>query len=247
MTCQEAQSLRDAYLDGELQAPVSLQFEEHVRACPACSQMLAEHQKLQTFMKSDALYHKAPEILRARLQAALRSQRGECWRRSPWRWLAVAACLVFCVGVGFGLAQLGLAPSQHEHRAQEVVSAHIRSLQVGKSRLVDVRSTDRHEVKPWFSDKLDFSPPVPDLTGKGFALVGGRLDYVADRPIAVIVYQRRQHLISVLIWPAPAAKERRHEARHGFQLISWSSAGMSYWVVSDLNRDELDVFAQELK
>jgi anti-sigma factor RsiW len=245
MNCLEAQSVMHAYLDGELQAPAILQYEEHVGECPACCRLLAEHKELQTGMKNDVMYYKAPE----RLRASLRQQHGEPRRLLGWRWIAMAACLLLCVGFGFLLARLVMSPTQHEHLAQEVLAAHIRSLQVDKSRLVDVRSSDRHEVKPWFNDKLNFSPSVPDLANQGFALVGGRLDYLDGRPVASLVYKRRQHLINVFIWPDPNANDTRprHEARQGFQLVSWSGAGMNFWVVSDLNSPELDELVQQLR
>jgi anti-sigma factor RsiW len=249
MNCHEAHTMMHGYLDGELQAPTSLEYEEHVGECPACSRMLAEQKELQTGMKSDALYYKASESLWERLRASLRPLRGQRGGGFSWRWVAAAACLLCCVGVGFLLAQLVIAPSQYGRLTQEVVASHIRSMQADKSRLVDVRSSDRHQVKPWFNDKLDFSPPVPDLAEQGFALVGGRLDYLDGRPVAALVYKRRQHLINVFLWPDSTSEntQPRRETRQGFQLIYWSSAGMSHWVVSDLNFSELDELVHELK
>jgi anti-sigma factor RsiW len=269
MNCGESQSLMHAYLDGELQAPATLQYEEHIRECPACARTLAEQKELQTAMRRDFLYYKAPEGLRERLTSAVRSRRSEAGvdkdiqnrtadnRPSDfrprtfrlWRWAAVAACLLVCVGIGFLLAQVFIAPSKHERLVQEVVSSHVRSMQVDKARLVDIRASDAHEVKPWLSVKLDFSPPVPDLAQQGFALVGGRLDYLDGRPVAALVYKRRQHLINVFLWPAPANTDTSTpvETRQGFHVVHWSRAGMNFWVVSDLNVAELDEFVQHLK
>jgi anti-sigma factor RsiW len=249
MICHDAQSMMHAYLDGELQPPTMLQYEEHVRECSACSRMLAEQKELQTAMKSDALYYKAPEGLGQRLRASLRPQRVSRARRLPWTWVAVAASVVLCVSVGFLLARLRLEPSHHERVAQEVVSAHIRSLQVNKVRLVDKPSSKNHEVKPWFNEKLDFAPPVPDLEKRDFILVGGRLDYLDGRPVAALVYKRRLHFINVFLWPDPEKKDTqpRSETHLGFQLISWSAAGMKGWAVSDLNAAELEQLVRELK
>jgi anti-sigma factor RsiW len=250
MDCHDAQSLMHAYLDGELDASTILEYEQHLRTCPACAPRLAEQKVLQTAMKADGLYYKAPDHLRDRLRAALVQQRAVRSVRFPWRWVAAAAaCLLLCVGLGFLVAQFRLMASKQERLTQEVASGHIRSLQVENQRLVDVRTSNKHEVKPWLSERLDFSPPVPDLADQGFSLVGGRLDYVDGRPIAVVVYQRRKHVISVFLWPNRANEETqpRRETRQGYHLIQWSGAGMNHWVVSDLNLTELNEFVQGLR
>jgi mycothiol system anti-sigma-R factor len=249
MNCHDAQASLHPYLDGELDLTTTVQVEQHVQACPACAAILAEQKGLQTAMKADALYYKAPENLRQRLRASIRATHGGRRLRIRWSWAAAAACMLLCVGVGFLMAHWTLAASRAERLAQEVASSHIRSLQAEKKRLVDVESSDRHEVKPWLTDNLDFAPPTPDLAKHDFTLVGGRLDYLDGRPVATLVYQRRKHVISVFIWPDATNVDTpiRKETRQGFHLISWSRAGMNYWVVSDLDPTELNELAQRLR
>ena len=111
--------------------------------------------------------------------------------------------------------------------------------------LTDVRSSDQHNVKPWFNGRLDFSPAVPRLEDHGFPLLGGRVDYVRERPVAVVVYGRRQHIINAFSWPVDGGDEpvQSQEARHGYNMLHWRSGGVEHWVVSDLNAGELTAFA----
>ena len=247
MNCHDAQTVMHGYLDGELDPSVSLQFEQHVGTCPACSKALVEQQAMQTAMKADSLYFKAPARLQERLRASLQSQVRARPVRFPWRWVAAAACVALCIGAGFHLAQITVKPSVHERLTQEVASAHIRSMQA--KHIVDIEGPDRHVVKPWFNGKLDFAPSVPNLEKEGFPLVGGRLDYLNGRPVAALVYRRREHLINLFVWPADSGNESRdfqRERRQGYHLMHWSKAGMNYWLVSDLDATELSELAQRL-
>jgi anti-sigma factor RsiW len=247
MNCHDAQAVMHAYLDGELDPSVGLQFEQHIGECPACSKALAEQQAMQAAMKADSLYFKAPTTLQDRLRASLKKQSSARPVRFPWRWAAAAACVAFCIGLGFLLAQFAFAPSVHDRLTQEVASAHIRSMQA--KHIVDVEGPDRHVVKPWFNGKLDFAPPTPNLEKEGFPLVGGRLDYLNGRPVAALVYKRREHFINLFVWPDSGGESRdfQRETRQGYHLIHWSKTGMNYWIASDLDPIELNELAQRLQ
>lgn len=113
------------------------------------------------------------------------------------------------------------------------------------NHLVEIASSDQHTVKPWLSAKLDFSPPVTDLTTAGFPLTGGRLDYVDNRPVAALVYRHRQHVINLFVWPAAKSARSSIQAssQQGFNLLHWSDAGMTFWAISDLNQADIKTFA----
>ena len=162
-------------------------------------------------------------------------------RLYQWR---MAAGFLFAAIIGWGAASLrpaGDATASTSGTTNELVDAHVRSLL--PDHLLDVVSTDRHTVKPWFAGKTDIAPPVVDLTDKGFPLLGGRLDYVDGHSAAVLVYGRRLHKINVFVWRATAGEphDGSFEVR-GHSLLHWTNGGLSYWAVSDAAPPELEAF-----
>jgi len=110
--------------------------------------------------------------------------------------------------------------------------------------LADVASSDQHTVKPWLDAKLDFAAPVVDLSGDGFPLIGGRLDYLDNHSVAALVYQRRKHFINLFIWPTTPAdsKEQKMVEREGYPLVHWADGDFTYWAVSDVSVGDLQNF-----
>ena len=145
-------------------------------------------------------------------------------------------------GLALAVLPYGAAPDP----TREVLASHIRALQPG--HLVDVPSSDRHTVKPWFDGKLDYAVPVRDLAGAGFPLIGGRLDYLGGRPVAALAYRRAQHVVEVYVWRAagpPAPPRLRQEA--GYALIAWAEEGMEFHAVSDIPAAELTGFVERFR
>jgi anti-sigma factor RsiW len=236
----------DAYLDGELAALDARELEAHLSECPACAQFRDERLELRSAISAGVPAFPAPDVLRQRVRAALktaaRAPAPDRWSlRGLWRPLAMAASLAV---VAVGSWNLALQRAAGEALADNLLASHIRSLMPG--HLTDVVSTDQHTVKPWFNGRLDFSPPVHDFAPQGYPLLGGRLDYVDGRSVAVLAYGRRQHLINVFLWPATQAPGGAPQTRdrQGYHLLHWTTPDYVYWVVSDLGQGELRDFAQ---
>ena len=234
MNCQEMQNLKHAYADGELDPVRSVEIEEHLKTCAACARAYQNTKALKTAVSSGGLYFNAPPELRRSIRSALRDEaetRQSTARAIARPWFKWAFPLAGTAFAAFVLTAVLLNNSGSGRLAQEVASGHIRSLQAG--HIMDVASTDQHTVKPWFDGKLDFAPPVVDLAGQGFPLVGGRLDYLADHPAAALVYQRQKHFINLFVWPLSRDQAGAEESftLRGYNLIHWSAAGMTFWAV----------------
>jgi anti-sigma factor (TIGR02949 family) len=235
MDCQSIQQRLHAYADGELDVLQSAEIDAHLAGCPECARSLEAIDQIKIAVANPALYFKAPQPLRERIQSTTSPAKKQAF---PWRVLALAACVLLAVS----LSLPWILPT-HRFLADEIVASHIRSLQA--NHLFDVESTDQHTVKPWFDGKLDFAPPVRDLAGDGFPLIGGRLDYLDGRPVAALVYRRAKHVINVFIWPGAGGATVTE--RQGYNLVQFALGDMSCWAVSDLNAAELSHFVQLLQ
>jgi len=241
MDCAQTRHLMDAYLDGELDLINNLEIEAHMHGCSACSIIYRNRQILREGLKQDAIYfHASPELER-RIRRSLHTPP----RYNAARWGLIAAALIVMVVAVVAVLKAMTTP-QNEGLAAEVLSSHVRSLMA--NHLADIPSTDQHTVKPWFDGKLDFSPPVVDLADAGFPLIGGRLDYLANRPVAALVYRRHGHIINLFIWPlagTPAADYST--SQQGYEVIHWTKDGMTFWAISDVSPADLSAFVALLQ
>jgi anti-sigma factor RsiW len=245
MTCDEAEILLHALIDGELDAGHARAVEDHIAGCPRCAAQLRAYREMSKAVAGADLRYKAPLELRRRIEASLPQPKQAPSRRAVLRGFAMGSAVSAIAATG--LVAIILRSDDEARIESEVVSAHLRSLQAG--HLTDVLSTDQHTVKPWFNGKLDVAPPVIDLTAQGFTLIGGRLDYVDTRPIGAIVYRRRAHVINLFVAQTASAERRaaKIETIQGFNIRRWSERGLNYWAVSDLAADELAEFGDKFE
>src|SRR5438128_5420434 len=267
MNCEEATKLMDGYLDGELDPITSQTIEQHLRDCRNCDQAYKTHGSLIVTIGNATPYYKAPAELRDRIQSSLRAEIAEQPGRNVLRdaralfrtrkpesqsilwetsrnWLALAAAVIFAAIIALTLVPRLQRPGADQFLATQLIASHVRSLMA--NHLTDVASSDQHTVKPWLDTKLDFAPPVVDLSNEGFPLIGGRLDYLDNRAVVALIYQRRKHFINLFVWPAGPDETRTPKTitRQGYQLVHWVESDLNYWAVSDINEKELQEFKQ---
>jgi anti-sigma factor RsiW len=249
MTCEETGILLHALIDDELDAGHAHVVEGHVAGCQHCASQLRDFRRVRQALSAPAMRYPAPASVRARIEGALPQARAAVApsRRSLLKGFAAGGMMSAAIAASLMLVVVRQEADQRI--LGDAVSAHLRALQ--GNHLIDVVSTDQHTVKPWFSGKIDLAPPVVDLTPQGFALVGGRLDYLDGRPAAAIVYKRRGHVINLFVAPAsaPAVGSERSsmEALQGFNVWRWGFSDLTFVAVSDINAEELHDFGNRLE
>jgi len=240
MDCRTCEAMVDAYVDGELSARDSAAFEAALATCPDCRRRLEAARDLSSLLRGLPI-DPAPDLLRARIERDLRAIAGR--PRERLRWAAIAAGLILALGLGW---LGGALTGQGGRHTDEVIAGYLRVAMAETP--VDVASSDRHTVKPWFAGRVDYAPPVHDLTAEGFPLLGGRLDFVDGRKVAVLVYRRNQHRLALTLWPAEAGGNTSPDIveRDGFALARWRHGGFEMRAVSDLAPGEMGAFAKAL-
>jgi anti-sigma factor RsiW len=243
-----------AHFDGELDALRAADIERHCEACAECRELLKDLAQVRTALRQDLTYATTPPALRARIMRALDQESGVqsprlnagrlmSWRSRPfWKGAfsgiggtAIAASIAFFL----------LAPPLTNPLLDDLVNAHVRSLM--PNHLIDVVSTDKHTVKPWFAGHTDVSPVVADFAQQGYRLIGGRADYFDQQRAAVVVYQHGSHVINVFSWAATNASLPKNTTRNGYHLAFWKTGNLAYCAVSDTGWDELEGLVQLLQ
>ena len=255
MDCKTALALLEPYLDNELDRADARELEAHVDTCAECAAALARLGDLRQSLRDQTLRHTAPPELRERIRAAAAgaipssatAPPRSAGRRALPQWSRLAAACVLAFGAGGVSVHLwnsGQSPAAAQTQvARDLFASHWRALAAATP--VDVVSSDRHTVKPWFAGKVAESPLVRDFAEQGFALVGGRLDYVGDERVAVLVYRHGQHVIDVFVAPRAGSTLMVETAeQHGYSLTPVRLGDQPAVIVSDMDREERSRFAQ---
>jgi len=245
MVCEQSTTHLHAYVDGELDAAGMAGFEQHLETCPDCAAALAAEEALRGSLEQAALYERAPESLRKKVRtssSAAPAPARASTHPGAWRWLVVAAALIVATLWGTRLFSPAIKFPQQAAWNTTLLDAHLRSLQPG--HLTDVESTDQHTVRPWFDGKLDIAPPVGDFATDGFPLIGGRLDVIAGRTVAALVYGRRKHIVNVFVSKSlDAIPSSDSGEQQGYRWVSWKKDGFTFCAISDTALPDL----QQLK
>lgn len=238
MPCEFSKLHVHAYIDGELDAAGSANFEQHLKTCPDCASTVDSAESLRSSLRQAELYERAPLGLRSRILSSLPLLVPSVKREPfPVRWLALAAGLLLAALLGREIF-VATAWLAQKPLAIAAVDAHLRSLQPG--HLTDVGSSDQHTVKPWFDGRVDFAPPVKDFAADGFPLLGGRLDVLDGRTVAALVYGRRKHIISVFLSRSQGSETLSSAGDiRGYHWLAWQSDGFVYCAVSDVSPTDL--------
>lgn len=243
MECNQIRPLIAAHLDGELDVVNDAKVVEHLDSCPACAALALAHASQQNLIREKLPRYAAPADLRAQIQSSLpvstKIERPTFKFHFLKQIMPAAACLALALFAGF---HWGTRTERQHQLAREIISNHIRALTSG--HVYDVASSDRHTVKPWFADKLDFAPVVPDLASEGFPLLGGRFERLDDTPTATLVYGRRKHLIDLYVWKSASSPANLPQSRDGYQVVSWTQGSLAFVAVSDLSLQELVAFTE---
>ena len=252
-------------VDGELDAANTVAIETHLKSCGDCRAELEQIQAVRELIAAAPLREHAPDNLHKRIELMIDAEAGPAPRshaasrpspmpgRFAWagsgaaahvlsgRWLSGAATGMIAASLALAVVMPQMA---HTDVEDQLVQSHVRSLLVG--HLVDIPTSNRHVVKPWFNGKVDFAPSVPELADQGFPLVGGRLDYIDNHEVAAIVYRRHLHVINLFVRPAhtlslPGEVTTHHD---GYSIVRWTTGGLEYWAVSDVEMGDLKLFRQ---
>lgn len=251
MNCARTRQILDAWLDHELDRATSAELAQHLDTCTLCAALRAEREALRANLKSAAPYYSAPPELRPGVKRALHAaqqQRTAPRRAASWWQVAAYAGAAAAASALLTVWMLRVPGNAQQQQPwiEQAVARHISALS-DPQNLIELASSDRHVVKPWFQGKLDFAPAAPDLSRHGYTLYGARLDQVEQRPAAAVIYRLRNHVISLIMTRATLDEPLAIRTQHGFSVATWSSGGVRFAAVADTDSAEIERFAHMIQ
>jgi len=246
MACESWSEKLDAYFDGELTADDARALQEHLRGCSSCAaDGLARLQQKLAVRGAGQRFTPDPAF-RARIEKSIAGRKPSPWKRYWLPTLATAAVLLM---VSAFLLTLNRERRGEQQLISELADLHVATL--ASANPVDVISTDRHTVKPWFEGKIPFTFNLPELQGSPFTLIGGKVSYVSQSPGAELIFRVRQHQISVFIFQERGLGEVRDKeaprSALSFEVRSWQHNGLRYFVIGDVSGQDLDKLSELIK
>ncbi len=247
MACETWCDKLDAYVDGELPDREARGFAAHVRECSDCAADALERVKMKRAVALAGKAYQPSAAFRQKLEASLRKPAP---KGKPWAWKLVVAPALIVLAISASL--LFFANRENGKRLRvygELADMHVATL--ASSTPVDVVSTDRHTVKPWFEGKIPFAFNLPELQGTDFSLVGGRVAYLEQSPGAQLIYRLRSHELSVFIFQERGTEGRNWAPEPGSELSftfeTWRAKGLRYFVVADVGSADVDKLSNLLR
>ncbi len=246
MVCEAWTEKLDAYLDGELPAAEARALSEHLRECAACSAESLSRVQQKRALRSAGQRFTPDPAFRARIQESIAARKPRRWNRFWFPALATAMVLLVAAVVS---TNLNRGQSGEQQLLSELVDLHVATL--ASSNPVDVVSTDRHTVKPWFAGKIPFTFNLPELQDSPFTLAGGKVSYLNQSPGAELIFRVRQHQISVFIFQEQALGNtcagEAAQSERSFSMRTWSYNGLCYFMISDVAAQDLDKLSGLIK
>ncbi len=246
MACESWTEKLDAYFDGELTADDARALQEHLRGCSSCAaEGLARLQQKLAVRAAGQRFTPDPAF-RARIEKSIAARKPSPWKRY---WLPALATAAVLLMVSAFLLTLNRERRRERQLISELADLHVATL--ASANPVDVISTDRHTVKPWFAGRIPFTFNLPELQDSPFTLVGGRVSYLHQSPGAELIYRVRQHQISVFIFQEKDLKDvpgvDSALSSLSFQVRSWTHNGLRYFVIGDANAQDMDKLSELLQ
>ena len=245
MNCDQTKPLLHAYLDKQLDAANTVAVEKHLLHCTACNHVYAGHHNLQQSLRKTLPYYSAPANLQQHILQALDKPSATSTIKIWHKWRNIRYGLSFAASLILGIVLVNIYQHQRNETLliESILSSHINALSA--NRLTDIQSAQVEQLAPWFTSKLDYSPRVYNLSEQGFSLLGARLDSLQKQRIASLTYQHKHHVVNLYTWPSPDIDDAAQEShqQQGYNLIYWCQNNMNYWVVSDIDSDEIQQFA----